>query len=155
MSAKRTLFITIAEGSILFTTACWAVLFALVLERRTIFDRPASTVVATMGVILVVIVPDALAAWWVFRKLLANWAKGDARRGATAFAVCAPLVLAIGNVLATLIGAWAEKLMGGRFILPTVVAFVIALMTFVPSGVVMWFLHPSSGVDAIAQGNHQ
>ena len=154
MSAKRRLFITVAEGSIFFTVVCWALILALAFHKRTFFDEPILTLIAAPGLILVILLPDALAAWWVFRKLLADRVRNDARRGAIAFAVSAPLSLAIGNVFAVLVGGWTERLLGGRFILPTVVAFVITLMAFVPSGIVMWFLHPSGRV-AIAGGNHQ
>jgi hypothetical protein len=155
MSARRKLFITVAKGSVLFTIGCWAVVLALAFLGRSVFDGQASTLVATIGVALVVVLPDALAAWWIFRKLLTDRPRNDARRGAIGFAVSAPLVLGIGNVPGTLIGGWAERLLGSRFIFPTVVAFVVTLMVFVPSGIVTWLLHPSGGVDAIVEGNRQ
>jgi len=155
MNANRRLFITVAKGSILFTIGCWAVVLMLAFQGHTIFDGPVSTPVATTGVTLAVIVPDALAAWWIFRKLLTDRPQNDARRGAIGFAVSAPLVLGIGNVLGMLIGGWAGRLLGSRFILPTLGAFVITLMVLVPSGIVMWLLHPSGGVDAIAEGNRK
>jgi len=153
MNATRKLFVTIAKGSIFFTIACWAATVALLtFQRRAMLDGPVSTLDAALGLILVVIVPDALAAWLVLRKLLADRPRREARRAATAFAVSAPLVLGIGHLLSELVGGYAEVTFGSRFILPVVAAFIIALMIFIPSGIVIWTLHPS-GVGPISESD--
>ena len=151
MGARRTLFISVAKGSILFTIGCWAVVLALASQGRTIFDGPVSTLVAAIGLTLAVIVPDALAARWVLRKLLTDRPRNDARRGATAFAVSAPLALGVGYLLGELVGGYAEVILGRYFVLPAIMTFIIILMIFLPSGVVMWALHPTGGVGSASE----
>jgi len=103
----------------------------------------------TIAIFLAVFVPDGLAAWWIFQRLRANCSRSDARRAATAFAVSAPVALGVGDVLGVGVGGYAEVVLGSRFILPAVVAFIIVLMIFVPSAVVMWVLHPSGGAEFV------
>lgn len=153
MSATRKLFMTVGAGSIVFTVASLAFVLAVWLLRRTILDGPISSHDATIGAILIVIIPDALAAWWIFRRVRSNRSRDDARRAATAFAVSAPVVLAIGYPLGFLVGGYAEVILGGRFILPAVASFIIVLMIFAPSAVVMWVLHPSGGVGAVPESD--
>jgi ABC-type Co2+ transport system permease subunit len=140
MRSTRKLFVSVAETSVLYTFLSWALLFVKWPEG----SFPGVFVVLLLAVLL----PDGLAAWWVFRKVRRYRSRKDSLRAAAAFAVSAPLVLAVGNLLSELIGGYAELLFGGRFVLPIVAAFLVVLMIFVPTSVVMWSLHPSAGVGA-------
>jgi hypothetical protein len=144
---------TVGAGSIVFTVASWAFVLAVWLLRRTTLDGPISNHDATIGAILIVIIPDALAAWWIFRRLNIRLSRSDARRAATAFAVSAPLVLGVGYLLGELVGGYAETILGSRFILPAVASFIIVLMIVLPSAVVMWVLHPSGGVEPVPESD--
>ena len=142
----RQLFVTVAEGAVLFTVASWAFVLVLAFVAPRAFTRDNSIYSEIVAILLAVFAPDSLAAWWIFRRVRVNRSPDDARRAAIAFAVSAPLVLGVGHLLGELVGAYAEALIGRWFILPSVGAFVIVLMIFIPSGVVMWILHPSGGV---------
>ncbi len=84
-------------------------------------------------------------------KLLTDRPRNDARRGATAFAVSAPLALGVGYLLGELAGGYAEVILGRYFVLPAIMTFIIILMIFLPSGVVMWALHPTGGVGSASE----
>ncbi len=152
MSAPRLLFVTVAEGAILFTVASWAlvVMLGLVLPRAFMPDR---SILSEIIAILAVFVPDGLATWWLFRRLRTGRSRSDARRAATAFAISAPVVLGVGYLLGGLVGGYAEVWLGSWFILPAVVAFIIAMMSLIPGGVVMWALHPSGGVEPVVESD--
>ncbi len=77
--------------------------------------------------------------------------RSDARRATTAFAVSAPLTLAIAYVLGELVGGYAEVILGSRSILPAIVTVIIILMIFVPTAVVAWTLHPSGGIGPVGE----
>ena len=152
MGATRRLFVTVAEMAVVFTVASWALLLVLGLAAPRAFapDNPSQGEIVGM---LAVFVPDGLAAWWLLRRVRANRSRSDARRAATAFAVSAPIVLGIGYLLGELVGGYAEVILGSRFILPAVASFIIVLMIFVPSAVVMWALHPSGGVGPVPESD--
>jgi hypothetical protein len=63
------------------------------------------------------------------------------------------VVLGVGYLLGELVGGYAEMIHGSYSILLTVAAFIITLMVFIPSGIVMWILHPSGGVGAIPESD--
>jgi len=148
MDSTRRLFLTVAEGAVLFTVASWAfVLMTLAVRPPVSFHGEAIAGPAT------VFIPDSLAAWWLFRRARTNRSLADARRAATAFAVSAPLTLGVGYLLGELVGGYAEVILGSRFILPAVASFIIVLMIFVPGAVVMWVLHPSGGVGAVPESD--
>jgi hypothetical protein len=146
MGATRRLFMTVAEAAVLFAVASWALLFVLALVAPRVFAPDNSSQGGILGM-LAVFVPDGLAAWWLMRRVRANRSRSDARRAATAFAVSAPLALGVGYLLGELVGGYAEMILGSRFILPAVASFIIVMMIFIPSGVVIWALHPSGGVE--------
>jgi hypothetical protein len=153
MSATRRLFMTAAEGAVLFTVFSWALVLALGLMSPRAFTPERSIHSQIIGILVVVFVPDSLAAWWLFRRVRTNRSRADARRAATAFAVSAPVVLAIIYPLGLLVGGYAEAILGIRFILPAVASFILVLMIFVPSAVVMLVLYPSGGVGAVAESD--
>jgi len=143
MNAKRRLFVIVAEAAVLLTVVSWILVFAS-MPFEAYMSRHA-----TVAAPVVVLVPDGLATWWMFRRIRANYLRSDARRAATAFAVSAPVVLGISHVLGTLIGGYAEVIFGRYFILPVVAAFVLVMMSFIPSGIVVWALHPSAGIEPV------
>lgn len=145
MSPKRKLFVTVAEAALFLTVACWVLSFVYWFFVRYTKFHEGITVAA------VVVFPDALVSWWIFRRLRVDWSNSDARRAATAFAVCAPLTLAIAHVFGELVGGYAEVVLGSRFILPAVATFVIVLMISLPGAVVAWALHPSGGIAPVGE----
>jgi len=148
MDSTRRLFVTVAEAAVLFTLASWAfVLMTLAFRPHVPFRGETTAMLAT------VFVPDSLAAWWLYRRVRANRSRADTRRAATAFAVSAPLILGVGYLLGELVGGYAEVILGSRFILPAVASFIIVLMIFGPSAVVLWVLHPSGGVGAVPESD--
>jgi hypothetical protein len=148
MGSTHRLFVTVAEGAVLFTVASWG--FVL---TTLAFRPPLSFHGEMIAGFATVFVPDGLAAWWFFRRVLANRSRADARRAATAFAVSAPLILGVGYLLGELVGGYAEVILGSRFILPAMATFIIVLMIFLPSAVVMWVLHPSGGVEPVPESD--
>ena len=153
MSATRRLFVTVAEGAVLFTVASWALVLVLGLVIPRAFTPDKSIHIEIIALLVAVFVPDGFAAWWLFRRVGANRSRADARRAATAFAVSAPLILGVGYLLGELVGGYADVILGSRFILPAVASFIIVLMIFVPSAVVMWALHPSGGVGPVPESD--
>ena len=153
MGATRRLFMTVAEAAVLFALASWTLVlvFGLVIPRAFTPDKSVHSEI--IAILVAVLVPDSLAAWLIFRRLRTDRSRNDARRTATAFAVSAPVVLGIGNLLGELVGGYAEVILGNRFILPAVASFIIVLMIFVPSAVVMWALHPSGGIGPVGESD--
>jgi hypothetical protein len=148
MSPKRRLFITVAEGAVSFAVASWALVLVFSLVAPRVFTS-GSSLRAEIAATLVVFLPDGLVAWWILRRVRASRLRDDARRATTAFAVSAPLALGVGYLLGELVGGYAEVILGSRFILPAMASFIIVLIIFVPSGVVMWALHPSRGAGPV------
>jgi len=149
MGTARRLFIIVAEAALLFTLACWALALITMLSFVHI-SRHGETIA---GVAL--LLPDGWAAWWVFQRFRAMRSRQDAVAAAIAFGVFAPIVLGIAHVLGELVGGYTEVLVGARFILPSVAAFVIACMTFiVPSGVVLW-IKPRLATSQPVGGNDE
>jgi len=145
MDAKRRLFLTVAEAALLLTVGSWALIFVYAVYGRDI--SPHGAVLA----VTVVIVPDALASWWIFRRLLIDRPRRDAWRAATAFAVSAPVTLALAYLLSAVVGGYAETFLGRKSALPAIAILIIILMMFVPGTVVAWTLHPSGGVQPVGE----
>jgi hypothetical protein len=147
MSAKHRLFMTSAEAALVFTGTSWA--FLLVIMGF----MPEAPTYRVMSFAAAVILPDAVATWWIFRRLLLDRARGDAQRGATAFAVSAPVTLAVSYPLGELVGGYTEGILGSHFILPAVLGVIVLLTIIIPGAVVAWSLHPSGGVGAVAESD--
>lgn len=133
-----------------------ALLFASLSSALAIAIVPSgvgATVSRGIELFAIIIVPDALATWWLLRRLWLHSTAHDARRGATAFAFTAPLTLSIGYVLGELVGGWTEVFLGRAFILPTVILFTAILMTTIPGLVVTWAMHPAAGVMPLNEGH--
>jgi hypothetical protein len=149
MSARHRLFMTSAEAALLFTGTSGAFLFVIV------GLMPEAPTYRVMSCAAAVILPDAAATWWIFRRLQLDRARGDARRGATAFAVSAPVALAVSYPLSELVGGYTEGILRSRFILPAALGVVVLLMIIIPGAVVAWSLHPSGGVGAVAESDQR
>jgi len=145
MSVRHRLFATCAQAALFFTVASWA-LVLIILDLM-----PKAPTQRGLSIAVIVVLPDALATWWIFRRLRLDRSRGDARRAAVAFAVSAPLTLAASYPLGGLLGGYAEAILGSRFVLPAVLGFIFLLMIIVPGAVVAWALHPSGGVEAVAE----
>jgi hypothetical protein len=148
MGATHRLLRTVATAALLFTVASWVLTIVFFMPHLS----PRSEKIAAPTV---VIVPDGLATWWLFRKLQVDRSRSDARRAVTAFAVSAPVVLAIGYLLGELVGGYTEVILGGYFVLPAVVAFIILLIVFIPYAVVSWALHPSGGMEPVSESGRE
>jgi hypothetical protein len=151
--ATRRLFMTVAEGAVLFTVASWAFDLVIALVAPRAFEHGSSSYSQIVVMLMAVLVPDGLAAWWIFRRVRTNRSRNDACRAATAFAVSAPLALGVSYLLGELVGGYAEVVLGRHFVLPAVAAAITVLMIFIPNGAVMWALHPSGGVEPVPESD--
>ncbi len=155
MRTAPKVFRTVSEGSVLFLVVSWALEFLLAVQKRDIFDKPlTSTVALTLGT-LIVFIPDGLAAVWVFRRLRVLLSRSEASRATIAFAISAPVTLAIAYPLSLLVGGYAEVFLGSRFFLVCILAFVMVMMILIPNGVVRWAPHPSGGVEPVPANNQK
>lgn len=139
MSVRYRLFATCAQAALFFTVTSWALIFVIL----DLMPKAASQ--RGLSIAMIVVLPDALATWWIFRRFRADRSPGDARRAAAAFTVSAPATLAVSYPLAGLVGGYAEAILGSRLILPAMLGFVVLVMVLLPGAVVAWALHPSGG----------
>jgi hypothetical protein len=130
--------------------ASWAFLLLIILIAPRTFGNNCASYSQIVVMMMAVLLPDALGTWRVFRRVRTD-SRNDARRAATAFAVSAPMALGVGYLLGELVGGYAEVVLGRYFILPAVVTVIILLVILIPSGVVMWALHPSSCVGPVTE----
>jgi len=147
MATRRRLFVILAKAALLLTGAFWALVLGMMLPAM---HRMSPDTNAT-GAATAVLIPDGLAAWWVFRKFRVDRSRHDALKITVAFAVSAPLVLGIGNLVGYVVGGYAEVFLGSSFILPAVAAVTITLMgLLVPTAVLAW-VRPHLATDEILQ----
>jgi hypothetical protein len=135
LSREKAWFSLVVAEAALITTAGYIVSALLVFRiGATSFEQ------AALGA-AVVLLPTALAAWWIFRKLQARLSRREARAVTIAFVLCAPIVLLVAVVLAELTGGHAEKLLGSPFALAGAISgvFVVApLGSIVPTALTLW-----------------
>ena len=143
MDQTHRTFARTAEAGLMLTVMSWTFTLAYSFFVHDMSVHGAAVTVA------VVAVPDAVATWWIFRRLRADRPRVDAQRAALAFAFSAPVALAVGNVLGAGVGSYAEQAFGKSFVLPSVAAFIILLMVVIPNAVVAWALHASGGVAPV------
>ncbi len=141
----RRLFMTVSEAAVLYALLGYAIVLI-------------PWISVSFGGALIIFVtaflaPDILAACWVFHRLKTTRSRSEAHRAAISFAISAPVVLGVSNVLGELVGGYAEVYLGSHFILPSIFLSVILLLTLIPSVVISWVLHPSGGVDLSAETN--
>jgi hypothetical protein len=127
----------IAVGKAAFMTAIGY--SALVLLGLKVATTPTG-----QGVLIIagVLLPNGFAAWWMFRELQKQYTRRESQAIATAFGVVTPLSLAVAVVLSQIPGAYAEMVLGRRFILPAIfvsVTVVTTLLGFAASASVLRF----------------
>lgn len=127
----------------MFTVLYWLAIFGTqsLVEVDEVSSRKALPLL-----VAIVVIPCALATWWVFHKIAIERSRQDARRAATALAPSALIALLISNLLGVLVGGYSELLLGKHFILPAIGVFTMIVMIVVPGVVVLWALHPSAGI---------
>lgn len=140
------LFLIVGVAS-LITTATY---FGLVLALLPILRTPSlPRLVQVPLLVVVVLTPVSLAAWWIFRRLRTNYPVRMARAAAIAFGVFTPLSLGVAFPLSTIVGAYSEGLAGypifgflGAFV---GVAIMAALLSFVPCAFTLWIVRHDGG----------
>ncbi len=146
------LFSVVGLAALLFTAVFFllTIPFSLLVPPNTLTAPLSHVSVVREAITLasVLLLPAGLARWWIFRKLLADYSRREARSVAIAFALLAPVLLAISIVLGPIVGGSAGVLLGGTqsrsaaFAGTMVgVAVMIILMTFALSIFVLWFVH--------------
>jgi hypothetical protein len=143
------LFLVIAMGAVIATV----LYFALALALAALFQRPSvPRVVQGVGVAVTVLLPICLAAFWIFRKLQAEYTRREARAAAITFGVFTPVPLAISLLLGPIVGgytgiflrtesrwvAFSGAVMG--------IVVMIALVTFMTSLLAVWITRRIGGV---------
>jgi hypothetical protein len=156
------LFAIIGQAAFLFTATCLlllAVLSALFLPPGT-WTGPSARVtswgeVTTLAIVL--LASAGLARWWVFRKLLVDNSRREARSVANACAFLSPVLLAVSLALGPIAGGYAEVLVGSQSRFVTFAgaiagaAVMVALMTFALSVFVLWFVRRIVRAEGLAQ----
>ena len=138
------LFFVIAMGSVIATV----LYFGLALALAALLQKPSvPRIVQGVGVAVTVLAPICLAAFWIFRKLQAEYTRREARAAAITFGVFTPVPLAISLLLGPIVGgytgiflrtesrwvAFSGAVMG--------IVVMIALVTFVTSLLAVWITH--------------
>lgn len=158
MHSRLRLFLVIGQGAFLFTGACflltmvWLFLVAPANARSGPPPRVPS-IGEVISLVIFFVAPAALGAWWIFRKLRAEYPRRQARGAAIAFAVFSPVALLIGLALGPIVGGHTSNLFAPE---SRLVAFsgavlgivvIIALMTFVPSLLALRMMGETSDVN--------
>lgn len=135
MGDKFTLFIVVGKATLMTVTGYCA----LILTGFRLAATPMQQgILGVAGALF----PAGLAAWWMFRNLQRHYTRRQWRAAAIAFGVVTPLSLAVAVVFAQIPGAYAEVVLGRRFILPAIfvsVAVVTTLLSFAASAFVLRF----------------
>lgn len=146
MRTTLRLFVIVGVASLITTATYFGVVLALLpILRRP--DLPRLVQVPLLAV--VVLTPICLAAWWIFRRLRANYPVRTARAAAIAFGVFTPVSLGVAFPLSTIVGAYSEGLARypvfgflGAFV---GVAIIAALLSFVPCAFALWIARHDGG----------
>lgn len=89
-----------------------------------------------------VFLPVGIAAWWMFRRLLATYPRSEAWAAAIAFGAITPLSLIVSVFLAQIPGSYANILVGPRFFGLLGAFFGIVVMStflsFLACSLVLW-----------------
>ena len=145
MRTTLRLFVIVGVAS-LITTATY---FGVVLALLPILRRPnLPRLVQVPLLAVVVLTPVCFAAWWIFKRLRANYPVRTARAAAIAFGVFTPVSLGVAFPLSTIV-AYSEGLAGypvfgflGAFVGVVIMA---ALLSFVPCAFVLWIARHDGG----------
>ncbi len=126
------LFITVAEAALVVTAVPFAVFVAAVHLASSHIEL-TQWEQAIVG-FMIAVLPACLCAWWLFRRLKSRQSRPEARTGAKAFAISAPIGLLLGMLMGELTGGYSEYYLGTVFTLPGIV-----LGVFVSVAVVSFF----------------
>jgi hypothetical protein len=135
------------EAALIVTVTYFALILIAVWP---IIPHVSVGVQATAGAVGV-LVPICLAAWWIFRRLRAHYARREARAAAITFGLFTPVPLGISLLLGPIVGGYTGIFLGTQ---SRLVAFsgavmgivvMIALMTFVPSLLALWIMRHTGG----------
>jgi hypothetical protein len=105
---------------------------------------------ATAGAVGVV-APICFATWWIFRRLRAYYERREARAAAITFGLFTPVPLGIGLLLGPIVGGYTGIFLGTESRLVAFsgalmgIVLMIAMMTFVPSLLVLWITRHIGG----------
>jgi CDP-diglyceride synthetase len=140
MRDKFTLFVVVGKAALMATFGYAAFGYAALV----LLGFKAATIRTGQGVLVIAgaLLPNGFAAWWMFRELQKQYSRRESQAVATAFGVVTPLSLAVAAVLSQIPGAYAEAVLGRRFILPAIfvsVTVVTTLLGFAASAFVLQF----------------
>lgn len=143
------LFLVIAKGSLIATV----LYFVLALALAALLQRPSvPRIVQGIGVAVTVLAPICLAAFWIFRKLQAEYTRREARAAAITFGVLTPVPLAISLLLGPIVGGYTGIFLGteSRWVAFSGavmgIVVMIALVTFMTSLLAVWITRRIGGV---------
>jgi MFS family permease len=112
-------FSLIVTEATLLATALW---FAVLVMTFSIFGFKSNLSTLPTGLLAVlaaVLIPIAVAVWWMFPKLSAMYPRREARAVATAFGVFSPIASGVGIALGGMIGGgYLVHLPGSRILIP-------------------------------------
>jgi MFS family permease len=135
------LFLVVAVGSLMAA----ALYFGLALGLAALLQKPSvPRTVQGIGVAVTVLGPICLAAWWIFRRLRAHYARREARAAAIAFGIFTPVLLGISLLLGPIVGGYTGVFLRteSRWVAfsGAVIGILasIALVTFVTGLLVVW-----------------
>jgi hypothetical protein len=141
------LFLVMGQAALIVT----ATYFALILIAVWPLVPHVSVGVQAAAGAVGVLAPICFAAWWIFRRLRAYYERREARAAAITFGLFTPVPLGIGLLLGPIVGGYTGIFLGTE---SRLVAFsgalmgivvMIAMMTFVPSLVVLWITRHIGG----------
>lgn len=140
------LFVTVGVASLITT----ATHFGLILVLLPLLQRTNLPLVVQVIVLAVVMLtPVGVAAWWVFRNLRPNYPTRTARVAAITYGVFTPVSLGVAFPLSTIVGAYAEGLVGHPFfgLVGAFVGVVIvtASLSFAGCAFTLWIARRDGG----------
>jgi MFS family permease len=127
--------------------------FGLALALAALLQTPSvPRVVQGVGVAVTVLLPICLAAFWIFRKLQAEYTRREARAAAITFGVFTPVPLAISLLLGPIVGGYTGIFLGteSRWVAFSGavmgIVVMIALVAFVTSLLAVWITRRVGGL---------
>jgi hypothetical protein len=140
-------FLVMGQAALIVTATYFALILVAVVPLVT---HVSVGILATAGAVGV-LAPICFAVWWIFRKLRASYERREACTAAITFGLFTPVSLGIGLLLGQIVGGYIGVFLRTE---SRLVAFsgavmgpiaMIAIMTFVPSLLALWFTHHIGG----------
>jgi hypothetical protein len=133
------LFVIVAAASLIFTAMYFGLTFVLLF---LLHGSNLPRVVQVIVLVVTVLTPVAVSAWWIFKKLQPNYPAHTARSVATAFGVLTPISLCVALPLSTIVGGYSEALAGYPIfdLVGALVgtAIMTALLSFLACAFTLW-----------------